>query len=426
MKLAIVIFRNNLRIHDNYSLYHACTKHDFVLGLYSLELLDGYEFGFKKCEVFREKFIKESLLNLQKNLLNYEINLSITDNIEKALEKLSKSYEIEIFFDQEVGTQELVFENKLKKYKHKSYFNQTLIEPFPFNFQNSFTGFRKKAELLEIKECLPSISKKKSVYFESIDFKIPKINILNKYAITFKGGEDEALNHLQTYLPKIHEYKSTRNEMSGFENSTKFSPFLAIGCISPRKIYHEIKKQEAKTHESDSSYWIYFELLWRDFFYLVLKQSGNKLFLKTGLKGIKYKFRKDKKSLEDFFDANTGVDLIDASINELKTTGWLSNRNRQIVASYFVKNLGLDWRVGAAFFESYLVDYNPASNYGNWAYQSHVGNDKTYRIFDVEKQSSMYNGADYLKKWLQKESSKRKIEYRKMAQIVKKEVFFED
>ena len=423
--LAVVIFRNNLRIEDNQSLYNACKKYDYVLGLYSLEILENEVFGFKKCDIFREKLIKESLQNLQKNLLKYNINLSIVNNIDNALKKLASSYNIEIFFDEEVGTEEQNFENKFKKYKHQSTFSQTLIEPFLFDYKKSFTGFRKKAEKQDIKELLPSITKKKSVYFESLEIKVPKVEIKNKYSIVFKGGEDEALKQLENYLPKIHEYKSTRNEMSGFVNSTKFSAYLATGCISPRKIYWEIKKQEEKTFESDSSYWIYFELLWRDFFHLVMKYSGNKLFLKYGIKGEKFNFRNDKKLLEEFLNANTGVDLIDASIIELKTTGWLSNRNRQIVASYFVKNLGLDWRIGAAFFESLLVDYNPASNYGNWAYQSHVGNDKTYRIFDVKRQSDMYNGTDYINKWLNKDRKNKNINYRKMAEEVKVNVFFE-
>ncbi len=423
--LAVVIFRNNLRIEDNQSLYNACKKYDYVLGLYSLEILENEVFGFKKCDIFREKLIKESLQNLQKNLLKYDINLSIVNNIDNALKKLVSSYNIEVFFDEEVGTEEQNFENKFKKYKHQSTFSQTLIEPFLFDYKKSFTGFRKKAEKQDIKELLPSITKKKSVYFESLEIKVPIVEIKNKYSIVFKGGEDEALKQLENYLPKIHEYKSTRNEMSGFVNSTKFSAYLATGCISPRKIYWEIKKQEEKTFESDSSYWIYFELLWRDFFHLVMKYSGNKLFLKYGIKGEKFNFRNDKKLLEEFLNANTGVDLIDASIIELKTTGWLSNRNRQIVASYFVKNLGFDWRIGAAFFESLLVDYNPASNYGNWAYQSHVGNDKTYRIFDVKRQSDMYNGTDYINKWLNKDRKNKNINYRKMAEEVKVNVFFE-
>ncbi|PHO16618.1 hypothetical protein CPH92_00850 [Malaciobacter marinus] len=67
-----------------------------------------------------------------------------------------------------------------------------------------------------------------------------------------------------------------------------------------------------------------------------------------------------------------------------------------------MKNLGIDFRIVAAFFESYLIDYNPASNYGNIAYQAFVGNDKTYRVFDVIKQSKQYGGRVYTNKWLNK------------------------
>lgn len=425
MKLAIVIFRNNLRIDDNYSLYNACSENDNVLGLYSTEILEGEIFGFKKCNIFREKFIKESLMNLKNNLLSYNINLCFTEVIERSLEKLSNLYEITIYFDEEVGIEEKLFEDKLKKYKYKSYFNQTMIVPFSFDYKKSFSSFRTKAEKLDILEPLPEINKKNFIDFETIKFEIPTIKIKNSNAILFKGGEDEALKQLKNYLPKIHEYKKTRNEMSSFYNSTKFSPYLAIGCVSPKRIYYEIKKQEILTHKSESSYWIYFELLWRDFFHLVMKQSQNKLFLKSGIKEVNYNFKSDKKILEEFFSANTQVDLIDASINELKSTGWLSNRNRQLVASYFVKNLGLDWRFGAAFFESFLLDYNPASNYGNWAYQAYVGNDSSYRIFDIQKQSNMYNGDDYINKWLEKSKSKSKINinYEKMIEEVKNEVF---
>ena len=425
MKLAIIIFRNNLRIDDNHCLYKACNENDYILGLYSLELLKDEIFGFKKCDIFREKLIKESLICLRKNLLKYNINLSIVDNIEQSLEELAQSYEITIYYDEEVGTEERAFEKRLQKYPYQSFFSQTMIEPFTFDYKKSFSHFRNRAEKLEVPKPLDKISRKKTIEFKSLDIQIPTISIQNPNAIVFKGGEDEALKQLETYLLKIHEYKSTRNEMSGFDNSTKFSVYLALGCISPRRIYYEIKRQEEKTYKSDSSYWIYFELLWRDFFYLVMKYSGNKLFLKSGIKEINYNFRKDEKSLKSFFSARTEVDLIDASINELKSTGWLSNRNRQIVASYFVKNLGLDWRIGAAFFESLLVDYNPASNYGNWAYQAHVGNDSSYRMFDIDKQTQMYNGKDYINKWLNKKKSKENIDYRTMAEVVKKEVFFE-
>ena len=112
MKLAIIIFRNNLRIDDNHCLYNACNENDYVLGLYSLELLKGEIFDFKKCDIFREKLIKESLLCLKTNLLKYDINLGIVDDIEQSLKELSGSYEITIYYDEEVGTEEKAFEKK--------------------------------------------------------------------------------------------------------------------------------------------------------------------------------------------------------------------------------------------------------------------------------------------------------------------------
>lgn len=420
--LAIIIYRNNLRIDDNYPLYHATQNHDKVLALYSLEILEGFtSFGFKKCERFRRKFIYEALIDLRSNLQNYGINLSICDDIKSTLEELCQKYNIKIFFDHEVGVEEENFEKILKSYDYESFFTQTMIEPFVFDYDKSFSHFRKKAEKSKIKEPLLVDKKVTSINFPSIDIKIEEISYENKNSIILKGGEKEAIKRLNTYEEFIHSYKSTRNEMSGLNNSTKLSAYLSIGCISPRRVYYTIKQYEAKTHQSDSSYWIYFELLWRDFFYLLMKYSQNKLFLQKGLQETKYKFKTDKKLLDDFFNANTKVDLIDASIKELKSTGWLSNRNRQLVANYFVKYLGLNWIYGSEFFESFLLDYNSASNYGNWAYQASVGNDKQYRVFHINKQCQMYNGTSYIQKW-HKESGLN-IDFNKMIEETKKEVF---
>lgn len=144
MKLSIIVFRNNLRIDDNYPLYNACKDSEYVLGLYSLENLQGEIYNFKKCDVFREKFIKESLLNLKENLSYYGINLSVVNSISEALKLLDSKYDITIYFDKEVGSEELEFENILKQYNYKSYFTQTMITPFEFDYKKSFSHFRKK------------------------------------------------------------------------------------------------------------------------------------------------------------------------------------------------------------------------------------------------------------------------------------------
>jgi deoxyribodipyrimidine photo-lyase len=99
---------------------------------------------------------------------------------------------------------------------------------------------------------------------------------------------------------------------------------------------------------------------------------------------------------------NTGNRFIDANMRELLLTGFMSNRGRQNVASYFVHELGLDWRLGAQYFEEALVDYDVYSNWGNWAYLAGVGNDpRANRRFNITRQADMYDPAgSYQKLWL--------------------------
>lgn len=420
-KLAVVIYRNNLRIDDNYPLYFATKENKKVLAIYSLEILKGFtSYGFKKVEKFRRKFIYESLNDLDKSLNILGINLLICEDIKSTLKELSNGYNLKIYFDEEVGYDEENFENILKEYNHKSFFNQTLIEPFYFDYNKSFSHFRKKAEKQKINMPLKINKKVLSINCISKKLIVEEIKYTNNYAIKLKGGESQALKRFDEYEEFIHSYKATRNEMSGLNNSTKFSAYLSTGCISPRRLYFLIKKYEKETFLSESSYWIYFELLWRDFFHLVMKYSRNKLFLKKGLSKINYNFIENKNILDNFFNGKTNTNLIDASIKELKSTGWLSNRNRQLVANYFVKYLGLNWIYGAQFFESYLIDYNPASNYGNWSYQAYVGNDKQYRVFDLEKQIKMYDGIPYIKQWhkLQNNNTNYKLNIKRVKEDV--------
>ena len=76
----------------------------------------------------------------------------------------------------------------------------------------------------------------------------------------------------------------------------------------------------------------------------------------------------DTKKFEAWAEGRTGVPFVDANMRELRHSGWMSNRGRQNVASFLVKDLGLDWRLGAEWFESQLLDHDVCSNYGNWNY----------------------------------------------------------
>ena len=215
-------------------------------------------------------------------------------------------------------------------------------------------------------------------------------------AIGFNGGEFEAIKRLNHYFFKskcISKYKETRHQMVGADYSSKFSAWLAMGCISPRFIYQELKKYETQFEANDSTYWLIFELLWRDYFRFMMKKHQQQFFLLNGIQTPKLESKAiDLELLQKWINGKTGNDFIDANMIELKLTGFMSNRGRQNVASYFCNELELDWRYGAAYFEQQLIDYDVCSNWGNWAYIAGVGNDpRGNRYFNVEKQADDYD-----------------------------------
>ena len=191
--------------------------------------------------------------------------------------------------------------------------------------------------------------------------------------------------------------------MIGADYSSKFSAWLAMGCISPRFIYQELKKYEHQFGANDSTYWLVFELLWRDYFRFMMKKHKVKLFQKAGIQNKESsEINSNTNQLQKWIEGKTGVDFVDANMLELKHTGFMSNRGRQNVASYLCNDLKLDWRLGAAYFEQQLIDYDVCSNWGNWAYLAGVGNDpRGNRYFNIEKQASDYDkNGDYRNLWL--------------------------
>ena len=189
--------------------------------------------------------------------------------------------------------------------------------------------------------------------------------------------------------------------MLGTEYSSKFSSWLANGCISARTIYWEIQKYEQQFGSNTSTYWLVFELIWRDYFkYLSLKHKNN-LFNIQGIKQVNYRWKKDTEVVSAWIHGKTSNAFVNANMIELKLTGWMSNRGRQNVASFFAKELLLDWRIGAAYFESMLLDYDVHSNYGNWQYVAGVGNDPRNRRFNVQWQAKKYDAqGKYQHTWL--------------------------
>eukprot|EP01025_Chloroclados_australasicus_P029737 TRINITY_DN2970_c0_g1_i1.p1 TRINITY_DN2970_c0_g1~~TRINITY_DN2970_c0_g1_i1.p1 ORF type:complete len:601 (-),score=68.60 TRINITY_DN2970_c0_g1_i1:171-1973(-) len=219
----------------------------------------------------------------------------------------------------------------------------------------------------------------------------------------FQGGESHALARLDYYLwdqDLLKTYFGTRNGMLGDQYSTKFSPWLAHGCLSPRKIFYEIQKYENERVKNKSTYWVVFELIWRDYFKFFTLKHGSKIFLEGGTIDAFQAWNNDIELFQRWKDGMTGMPLVDANMREFKATGFMSNRGRQNVASYLVLDLGIDWRLGADWFEHLCIDYDTSSNWGNWVAAAGLTGGRINK-FNIVKQSKDYDldGA-YAKHWI--------------------------
>eukprot|EP00971_Amphidinium_carterae_P323694 6432939-Amphidinium_carterae.1 len=212
-------------------------------------------------------------------------------------------------------------------------------------------------------------------------------------AFKLEGGEGAALERLQHYLwdtDAVAQYFKVRNGMLGTEYSTKLSAGLALGCISARRIASEVSRYEVERTRNKSTYWVVFELLWRDFFRFSSQVYGSRIFQLGGPARVQRGWGSDESMLDRWKTGTTGWPLVDANMRELRETGWMSNRGRQIVASHLALDLGLDWRLGADHFESLLVDYDVASNWGNWNSAAVLTGGRVNR-FNILKQARDYD-----------------------------------
>jgi len=218
-------------------------------------------------------------------------------------------------------------------------------------------------------------------------------------AFPFRGDEASALARLQHYVfdtDGLKTYKASRNQLVGSEFSSKFSPFLANGSLSVRRIWHALEAHQAIFGPSEGCDWMRQELLWREFFLWSEQAHGEAFHSESGIQGRLPNAIPDQELFRRWTLAECGHGLIDAQMRELNATGYLSNRGRQWVASHFVNSLRLPWTWGARYFEWMLIDADPALNTGNWAYLAGVGSDPrsfggSPRRFDLEGQAQRYD-----------------------------------
>lgn len=428
MKTAIYWFRYDLRLADNRGWAQLVASCDSVVGVFVLPkrwFVPG-RYQSKGIESYRLGFLLESLFDLRNQLRACGSELVVLDgDPAQALVSVAEQWNVgAIGVGLHPGSDEcddvLRVQNRLD-IPVRSSENFTLFDrtDLPFALQDLpgvFSQFRKRVEHQPLVRALPAPSHLRQPV--SLD---PSICVLDKWcaiaaaqrlakpahplALNFSGGTTAGLQQLGYFLQgshKIASYKETRNQLDGWDFSSKLSPWLALGCISARQVAEAIRAYENRYQANDSSYWLYFELLWREYFQWLAFRYGKKMF---ALRGIQ-----NKNPLLSFYSAefaawcygNTDSDFVNAFMRQLLHTGWMSNRGRQIVASYLINELGVDWRYGAAWFEQQLIDYDVAANWGNWQYLAGVGTDpRGRRHFSIEKQRQTHDPeSHFIARWM--------------------------
>ncbi len=432
-KTILVWFRNDLRLHDNEILYQAMHRAGQVVPVYCFDPRHYTETAFstKKTGIHRARFILESVLNLKKNLqLHGGDLLTITGYPEVVIPEIAAACQVdEVYHHREVAEEEThistLVEEALWKQRlnlrhfigHTLYHKEDL--PFPIrDIPDDFSRFRKRTEReSSIRPDLP-LTEKIVVPASLNNTLIPTLNelgfddeytsihpggILPSY---FKGGEEEGLTRMQTFLTDNEMISPLMGNSSGI-----LSPWLALGCLSAHTVYHAVKAAEADGLARSKAQGFMLGLWWRDYYRFMFKKHGNRFFRQEGFTGEAPRATGNQESFEQWKTGRTGYDMVDAGIRQLNQTGFIPYPIRLICASYLIHHLHINWLWGASYFEEMLIDYAPASNYGSWAHAAGVGSSlRDNKPADIKRLATDFDPqGTYTEHWLQASLSKEQI-----------------
>lgn len=409
MTTGILWFTRDLRLDDNPTLIQAAQACDQLLCVYLHDpaLVKRQQFNSIRLGSKRQRFLAAGLKDLSEQLSSLGQNLVELDGDPvELLSSLISQLGVHCLFcarpngcyetRQLDAIQQRFPHLRLSNPDSYTLFDRQDIAPVLEAFPPGFSRFRRKVENracpaplgrpkqlppppgVEIPQATPSAA-------------VPSVFTHNDW---FSGGELAAQAHLERYFTSALplSYKEVRNALDGLDNGTRFSPWLAQGSLSPRRVLHALGQYEQTHGSNESTYWIFFELLWREYFQWYAEHHGHRLFHPQGIGSKPPLTSFYPQRFKSWCEGTTPWPLVNACMRQLKATGWMSNRGRQIVASCLVNELELDWRYGAAWFEQELIDYDMASNWGNWQYLAGVGADpRGKRHFDISKQTRQFD-----------------------------------
>lgn len=413
MRRALVLFNEAMRWHDNLLLSEQADFDQLiaVLVLDPAEYLST-QYGIRRAGLPRLQAQLKLMLDWQQQWQEKQLLLHIRiGSTSNCLQQLAQQYQAHSLIAVEPTAPEQYQQLQHSGLQLKLFDINSLLQhqlrPVLATLPKSFSAFRREREP-ELLVQQPQHYAVSSQFYGEAEQALDAItaDFISQYhnpaaALLNEAAALERLMQFIWHQQAVRHYKQSRDALDGEWNSSSWSFYLANGTLSPCYAWQQILDFEQQQLNNESTYWIRFELLWREYFRWQMRQHGRAWFSKNAFRPpLDFSVPQADPRFELWCKGETGLPFVDANIRMLLHTGWMSNRGRQNVASYLIFELQQDWRLGAAFFEQHLLDYDCASNWCNWAYIAGVGNSGA-RQFNQIKQALTYDpNGDFVRHWL--------------------------
>ena len=405
--------REDFRVHDNLALTEAAKNNKNLILVYFNNYLD------KQLGSAEELWINNSFLEIYKKyheIYGIKIQCYEGDPIQY-LEELRKRFGVSEIYANEVYDPRI----RKKDDKIKNHF----IDQITFKLYNSHLLFNPEeiknnaGSYFKVytpfwKNCLSKLTIRKPLrppkeinifqdkYLkDSCDFSFNRPLWAKKLLRYFTPGENAARLKLKELGSLIKGYSNNR-DFPNKDSTSKFSMYFARGELSVNEVMYHLLKNKAKINKED---YIKFssQIGWREFSYNILHNFSNLPLKNFNKKFDNFEWDTNKKNFNLWKLGQTGFPIVDAGMRELYQTGYMHNRVRMISASFLVKDLLIDWRLGRKWFEETLLDHDIANNSAGWQWVAGSGTDAApyFRIFNPSLQSERFDKeGTYIKRWI--------------------------
>lgn len=410
MKIAVIL-RNDLRLHDHPAMHQASLDGD-ILPVYVLE--ENLGSAFKYWTHGHLKSLQSSLRKIDGDL--YVSSHSLKETIESLIEELKINavyYNRSYHPDQRIRDEAFAHELDEKGILVKTFEGTMLLPPWKAVKENGepykvFTPFYKQFRTKTIPQAVPKVMEATfievpqqvtciSATIDSLKL-VPYLDWTKGIDETWSVGEDAAIEQVKTFIDEdVAAYKHLR-DFPSINGTSRISPYLAVGALSVRSVYHYALKMKPDVSEAFIR-----QLIWREFAYHMIVHYPQTVSKPLNEKFDNFPWLNNEDHYRKWCHGQTGIPLIDAGMRQLWSTGYMHNRVRMNVASYLTKHLLIDFTKGMEWFWDTLIDSDIANNTFGWQWASGSGADAApyFRIFNPYLQSEKFdNEATYIRKWI--------------------------